>query len=240
MGGSIKAIETYYKGYRFRSRLEARWAVFFDALNILYQYEYQGYNLGFAGCYLPDFWLPRHNMYVEIKGYTPSSAELEKVQELCKVGEWITVIMVGDPFDTIERHLFMREPWQYGINTPVFLADSASTSHAGGLDVLDVDEYGVTHDIDLNNAVVDWQWFPSPKHRMWILLPEPDRVSMVRDFTTVLGRDRDAIAPWLYDAAYWCLSELQLEKRDGRLVSAKLRLAQLKARQARFEHGERP
>ena len=30
----IKAIETYYKGYRFRSRLEARWAVFFDAAGI--------------------------------------------------------------------------------------------------------------------------------------------------------------------------------------------------------------
>jgi hypothetical protein len=29
----IKAIETSYKGYRFRSRLEARWAVFFDALD---------------------------------------------------------------------------------------------------------------------------------------------------------------------------------------------------------------
>ena len=27
----IKAIPTEYKGYRFRSRLEARWAVFFDA-----------------------------------------------------------------------------------------------------------------------------------------------------------------------------------------------------------------
>jgi hypothetical protein len=27
---SAKAIETHYKGYRFRSRLEARWAVFFD------------------------------------------------------------------------------------------------------------------------------------------------------------------------------------------------------------------
>jgi len=26
----IKAIETQYRGYRFRSRLEARWAVFFD------------------------------------------------------------------------------------------------------------------------------------------------------------------------------------------------------------------
>ena len=30
----IKAIETVYKGYRFRSRLEARWAVFFDACGV--------------------------------------------------------------------------------------------------------------------------------------------------------------------------------------------------------------
>ena len=29
---SIQVIETAYKGYRFRSRLEARWAVFFDAI----------------------------------------------------------------------------------------------------------------------------------------------------------------------------------------------------------------
>lgn len=29
MAENIKAIETEYKGYRFRSRLEARWAVFF-------------------------------------------------------------------------------------------------------------------------------------------------------------------------------------------------------------------
>ena len=34
----IKAIETYYKGYRFRSRLEARWAVFFDAACVEYEY----------------------------------------------------------------------------------------------------------------------------------------------------------------------------------------------------------
>lgn len=27
---TIKAIDTIYKGYKFRSRLEARWAVFFD------------------------------------------------------------------------------------------------------------------------------------------------------------------------------------------------------------------
>ena len=32
----IKAIETSYKGYLFRSRLEARWAVFFDALGLVW------------------------------------------------------------------------------------------------------------------------------------------------------------------------------------------------------------
>ena len=39
----IKAIETTYKGYRFRSRLEARWAVFFETLGIRWKYENEGY-----------------------------------------------------------------------------------------------------------------------------------------------------------------------------------------------------
>ena len=39
----IKAIETVYNGYRFRSRLEARWAVFFEAAGIEYEYEPEGF-----------------------------------------------------------------------------------------------------------------------------------------------------------------------------------------------------
>ena len=38
----IKAIETVYYGYRFRSRLEARWAGFFDCLGMPYEYEQIG------------------------------------------------------------------------------------------------------------------------------------------------------------------------------------------------------
>lgn len=64
---TIKAIETNYNGYRFRSRLEARWAVFFDSLGVPYEYEKEGFNLGEAGWYLPDFWLPEQNCWVEIK-----------------------------------------------------------------------------------------------------------------------------------------------------------------------------
>src|SRR5688500_5573504 len=39
----IKAIEASDAGCRFRSRLEARWAVIFDALGIAWEYEPQGY-----------------------------------------------------------------------------------------------------------------------------------------------------------------------------------------------------
>lgn len=64
----IKAIETRYKGYNFRSRLEARYAVFFDALGLKWVYEKEGFDLGEYGLYLPDFWLPELKLWYEIKG----------------------------------------------------------------------------------------------------------------------------------------------------------------------------
>ncbi|MFB7440204.1 hypothetical protein ACFC01_17905 [Streptomyces mirabilis] len=65
----IKAIETRYAGCRFRSRLEARWAVFFDQLGITWEYEPQGYIVGPERVpYLPDFWLPELGLWVEVKG----------------------------------------------------------------------------------------------------------------------------------------------------------------------------
>jgi hypothetical protein len=66
----LKPIETSYKGHRFRSRLEARWAVFFDALGFRWEYEVEGYELPNGARYLPDFKLitPQGNYrWVEIK-----------------------------------------------------------------------------------------------------------------------------------------------------------------------------
>lgn len=70
----IKAIQTEYRGRLFRSRLEARWAVIFDYLGIKYEYEEQGYDVGYGIRYLPDFILYGgqercpHKLYVEVKG----------------------------------------------------------------------------------------------------------------------------------------------------------------------------
>lgn len=78
---SCKPIETHYGGYRFRSRREARWAVFFDVLGLTYEYEKEGFNLP-SGKYLPDFWLPDWKMWVEIKGNNPSEYEKQLAFEL--------------------------------------------------------------------------------------------------------------------------------------------------------------
>jgi hypothetical protein len=66
----IKPIETEYNGFRFRSRLEARWAVFFDTLEIEYRYEPEGFDLD-GEWYLPDFWVPEWECWVEIKPDIP-------------------------------------------------------------------------------------------------------------------------------------------------------------------------
>lgn len=93
-GQTIKAIETRYKGFRFRSRLEARVAVFLDALGLEWEYEKEGYDLGELGWYLPDFYMPEMDCWIEIKGKALEygGAEWNKVRALAlQSGQWVYV-----------------------------------------------------------------------------------------------------------------------------------------------------
>lgn len=67
---SVTPIETVWHGHRFRSRLEARWAVAFEAMGIDWLYEDQGFVLEDGTQYLPDFKLRGRDgwFYVEVKG----------------------------------------------------------------------------------------------------------------------------------------------------------------------------
>lgn len=68
---TIKAIETAYAGYRFRSRLEARWAVAFTNTDLISRWEYEPQGFDLDGTpYLPDFrvwWSSQDYSWVEIK-----------------------------------------------------------------------------------------------------------------------------------------------------------------------------
>ena len=89
----MKAINTMYNGYRFRSRLEARWAVFFDAARIEYEYEPEGFKLEDGTRYLPDFYLPEYGWYAEVKA--PRDGIETDLQRACKfVGNGIDVLLL--------------------------------------------------------------------------------------------------------------------------------------------------
>lgn len=83
---SVHAIETHYAGCRFRSRLEARFAVFFDHMHIDWEFEPQGFELP-SGRYLPDFRISTGRddvpvFYVEIKGGMPDTREFTVASEI--------------------------------------------------------------------------------------------------------------------------------------------------------------
>lgn len=71
---TIKAIPTTYNGQRFRSRLEARWAAFFDLCSWRWSYEPQDFH-----GYIPDFALHfRTPILVEVKPVTWDESEAEE------------------------------------------------------------------------------------------------------------------------------------------------------------------
>lgn len=78
------SIPTSLNGHDFRSRLEARWSLFFDAIGVLYVYEPRVFDLGWIH-YLPDFYIPSIRAYIEIKGKRPTLTEVTKAKRLAKI-----------------------------------------------------------------------------------------------------------------------------------------------------------
>lgn len=104
----MKFIETLWKGYRFRSRTEARWAVFLEKLGVQFDYEPEGVILP-SGPYLPDFRLRSfpigifpggradQEVWLEIKGGEPTEEEIAKCVELSEEAKAPVLLAVGAP-----------------------------------------------------------------------------------------------------------------------------------------------
>jgi predicted RNA-binding Zn-ribbon protein involved in translation (DUF1610 family) len=119
MKRAIKAIETEYNGYLFRSRLEARWAVFFDELGLRYEYEPEGFELPSGAWYLPDFrvWSPQGRpTWYEVKpGNIKSDAKFSEFFQQ-NIGEYNmpkgrVALLSGDPVEhlaNIDNHICPR------------------------------------------------------------------------------------------------------------------------------------
>lgn len=101
---NLQLIETLYKGVRFRSRLEARWAVMFDLLGAKWLYEPEGFKLPLTGAYLPDFKIELHGVsfWVEIKPSYELATSLGASPKIVEFAYHLEdrdkfLVIVGDP-----------------------------------------------------------------------------------------------------------------------------------------------
>lgn len=102
-------IKTVYNGYLFKSKLEAKWAVFFDLIGIKYQYEPEAFAVG-NGWYTPDFYLPdvflrsddTPGIYLEIK---PPQWDYDEayIKKITTAMQGTTLVLFnGEPYDFYE------------------------------------------------------------------------------------------------------------------------------------------
>lgn len=236
-----RAIETRYKGYRFRSRLEARWAVFFDSLGIKWQYEPEGFEkeepmnreedrpIERVVRYLPDFYLPEFGTWVEIKGQWT----VEKADELTFMLDF------GSPL------------WHF-------------TDSGYKWDFDKRKEHGLDKDdcrgLLLLGQIPDVYWgnvmFPIVRHRKGLVLQfakftGAGYVSFVDDSAVnIAAAVAGYVMPNMGDNHLDYYASLDKEKveffsagpiiYEAKFANKKLMDAFAKARMARFEHGETP
>lgn len=207
----MQAIETVYNGYRFRSRLEARWAVFFDAMGIKYQYEPEGFE--FDGIrYLPDFYLPELNYFVEVKGMSDHLVDdIERVQKFVIANKCAVIILTEIPYDPSLNGLF----W---FPVCVFAA------YGGGC------------------ANKSWAFFRKDEFDEGGGVIIDDFIAGVETRWFCINYNNEFTYKWLQGGKLPCSDDYQgdvkayEEAYDFRGVEEALR----RARQARFEHGEKP
>jgi len=150
----MKAIDTYYNGKLFRSRLEARWAVFFDQCGVSYEYEPEGYDLGDGIWYLPDFLLHDvvfnhagykrgQDLYVEVKGKM-SSEDAQKIRLFSQEKPILVVgeLPLGEDYQTLcesmedAGHASFEE-----FNLPEFNFETVDGDYFGAYPGIDLDGY---------------------------------------------------------------------------------------------------
>lgn len=95
-------IPTRYRGYHFRSRLEARWAIFFDHLEFDWDYEPQGYVLD-RRPYLPDFKLILPGDPLAFAEVKPTETDWHEgihvrlCRALARDTGWPVILLIGVP-----------------------------------------------------------------------------------------------------------------------------------------------
>ena len=215
---AFKAIETEYAGCRFRSRTEARWAVFFDTLSLEWEYEPEGFDLDGIR-YLPDFYVQGIG-WLEIKPKKePTNEELQKC--LAFAANIETMYML------------------FGIpQLPIVMWRKPETEHDGIIDCIRISSgsvaimFGKVEDDNSSYSIIDprtYCWHQRIEDGSICLWPVPSLEVVTpaeADFHVFISESDDTGLPVLMP-----FTRKKLDTRN-------LKQAYKNARSARFEFGE--
>lgn len=135
----IPGKETRWKGITFRSRLEAKWAVFFDLLGLEWQYEPIE-----LGAWTPDFLLrgTDRSVYVEVKPIT----HFQRVTKMDTVSGEHLLVGTG-PFRAAHWTGGTSVGWWHGYNAAVEPLDDGTEALLIGVPGKPYVKWGIISDI---------------------------------------------------------------------------------------------
>lgn len=114
---------TMFDGCMYRSRLEARYAVFLKTLQIQFTYELMTFHLPGGRSYTPDFYLTDLKLFIELKPCYPHIEEMELCEQVAALGHDIALVFGSDfvvplQSSSLTRHYTHRNAlrgilWEY-------------------------------------------------------------------------------------------------------------------------------
>ena len=122
----------------YRSRLEARWAVFFRAAGIEALYETEGFDLP-SDYYLPDFYLVDLGAWFELKGQSPNQREDILARELAVATNRAVYLRVGSPSTRLVGNASMITAYRPTPSGPLSVEDTqlfAECPECGRVDIV--------------------------------------------------------------------------------------------------------
>ena len=198
-----KAIETKWHGCRFRSKLEAQWAVVFELIGLEWAYEPTGYKLPNGLWYMPDFivaglvgigdgWT-----FVEVKGKM-TELDRRKVDEFSR---YYPIYVVGevpyqDPFGTQHRR-FAKDTCFHSLSR-IFVERARGVVESGAL--------GVGND-GMPEIVPEWHWFGDE---------QATRLAFLAACYARFDHGETPEQQKEFREAQWRIQQLRRESNDGR------------------------
>lgn len=191
-----------HDGYHMRSHSETRWARLMTAMGLVWLYEPHIIATRHGG-YMPDFYLPAAELYVEVKGASPTTKEQEKAADVESATGRPVIIVSGD-MELLQGDICHATLSHFGPNGTLRLSIYDLTQAAKA--VLSHEQYRSMQRVAIKTAAPSCIHIGDAIDELFFgLMARPDQERFLRDLHRPLNAHKAAIQRQATQAeAYAC------------------------------------